>query len=74
MPIYVLVAQLIGLFAGWFDGMPPKGRGLGLIGNMIIGLVGALIGGVLVDTLARTHNRSISVRKIGLLLVSPGAD
>jgi uncharacterized membrane protein YeaQ/YmgE (transglycosylase-associated protein family) len=38
---------LIGLVAGWLAGMFMKGRGLGLLGNMVVGMIGALIGGSL---------------------------
>jgi len=41
-----LVAFLfIGLLAGWLSGLIAKGRGFGLVGNLIVGLVGAFIGG-----------------------------
>ena len=35
---------LIGLCAGWLAGMFTNGRGFGVLGNMIIGVVGALVG------------------------------
>jgi uncharacterized membrane protein YeaQ/YmgE (transglycosylase-associated protein family) len=38
---------LIGLVAGWLAGKLVKGRGFGLVENMIIGVIGALIGGYL---------------------------
>jgi uncharacterized membrane protein YeaQ/YmgE (transglycosylase-associated protein family) len=38
---------LIGLLAGWLAGMLVKGRGFGWLANMIIGVIGALIGGFL---------------------------
>tara|TARA_A100001391_G_scaffold197681_1_gene178116 strand:+ start:725 stop:970 length:246 start_codon:yes stop_codon:yes gene_type:complete len=38
---------LIGLVAGWLAGMILKGRGFGIIGNMIAGVVGAFAGGYL---------------------------
>jgi uncharacterized membrane protein YeaQ/YmgE (transglycosylase-associated protein family) len=36
---------LIGLAAGWLAGHLVKGRGFGLVENLIIGVIGALIGG-----------------------------
>jgi uncharacterized membrane protein YeaQ/YmgE (transglycosylase-associated protein family) len=36
---------LIGIAAGWLAGQIMKGGSYGLIGNMIIGVIGALIGG-----------------------------
>jgi uncharacterized membrane protein YeaQ/YmgE (transglycosylase-associated protein family) len=40
--IYFLV---VGLVAGWLAGQIMKGRGFGLVGNLVIGVIGALIGG-----------------------------
>ena len=36
---------LIGLIAGWLAGVIMKGGGYGVIGDIIVGIVGALIGG-----------------------------
>ena len=36
---------LIGLIAGWLAGQVMKGGGYGIIGDMIVGVIGALIGG-----------------------------
>jgi uncharacterized membrane protein YeaQ/YmgE (transglycosylase-associated protein family) len=43
---------VIGLVAGWLAGVIMPGRGFGLIGDLIIGLVGAFIGGLIVSILA----------------------
>jgi uncharacterized membrane protein YeaQ/YmgE (transglycosylase-associated protein family) len=36
---------LIGLCAGWLAGQFMKGSGFGLLGNLIVGVIGALLGG-----------------------------
>lgn len=36
---------LIGLLAGWLAGTLARGRGFGCVTNVILGLVGAVIGG-----------------------------
>ena len=36
---------LIGLVAGWLAGLLMKGRGFGWLVDMIVGVIGALIGG-----------------------------
>jgi uncharacterized membrane protein YeaQ/YmgE (transglycosylase-associated protein family) len=41
----LLIFLFIGALAGWLAGMTMKGRGFGLVGNIILGIVGALIGG-----------------------------
>jgi uncharacterized membrane protein YeaQ/YmgE (transglycosylase-associated protein family) len=38
---------LIGLAAGWLAGQFMKGGGFGLIGDLIVGVIGALLGGLL---------------------------
>ncbi len=37
----------IGLTAGWLSGVIMTGRGLGVLADITLGLVGALVGGVL---------------------------
>jgi len=36
---------LIGLIAGWLAGKIMKGSGYGVVGDVVIGIVGAMIGG-----------------------------
>lgn len=36
---------ITGIIAGWLAGMIVKGRGFGLIGDLVIGLLGGLLGG-----------------------------
>jgi uncharacterized membrane protein YeaQ/YmgE (transglycosylase-associated protein family) len=36
---------VIGLVAGWLAGMILKGGGFGLVGNLIVGILGSLLGG-----------------------------
>ncbi len=43
-PIYFL---LIGLAAGWLAGMFMKGHSFGIVGNLGIGVIGAILGGFL---------------------------
>ena len=42
---------IIGILVGWVAGLITKGRGHGLIGNLIVGVVGAFAGGYLFDLL-----------------------
>ena len=42
---------IIGIVAGWLAGQIMKGRGFGLVGNLVVGVVGAIIGGYLAGTL-----------------------
>jgi uncharacterized membrane protein YeaQ/YmgE (transglycosylase-associated protein family) len=38
---------IVGLIAGWLAGELMRGSGFGLVGNIIVGVVGALLGGFL---------------------------
>ncbi len=38
---------IIGIVAGWLAGQIMKGGGFGLIGDLIVGVIGALLGGFL---------------------------
>ncbi len=40
-------AIVIGLIAGWLAGKIIKGKGFGLVGNLIVGVIGALLGSFL---------------------------
>ena len=42
---------IVGLVAGWLAGVIMKGGGFGVIGDIIVGIVGALIGGWLFSTM-----------------------
>ncbi|HXW85077.1 MAG TPA: GlsB/YeaQ/YmgE family stress response membrane protein [Candidatus Binataceae bacterium] len=38
-------AIIVGIIAGWAAGKVVRGRGYGLIGDLILGLIGGVIGG-----------------------------
>lgn len=42
---------LIGLCAGWLAGQLTKGGGFGVIGDIVVGVIGALLGGFLFGNL-----------------------
>jgi uncharacterized membrane protein YeaQ/YmgE (transglycosylase-associated protein family) len=41
----LIVILVIGLIAGWLAGKLMKGSGFGIIGDIIVGVIGAFIGG-----------------------------
>jgi uncharacterized membrane protein YeaQ/YmgE (transglycosylase-associated protein family) len=47
----LLVILFVGLIAGWLAGHIVRGTGFGIIGDLIVGIVGALIGGWLLPRL-----------------------
>ncbi|MEZ5862489.1 MAG: GlsB/YeaQ/YmgE family stress response membrane protein [Geminicoccaceae bacterium] len=45
MALGIVLFLLIGILAGWIAGKLIQGGGFGLIGNMVVGVVGAVLGG-----------------------------
>ena len=43
----LLIALIIGAIAGWLAGLLVQGTGFGLLGDILVGIVGAIIAGVL---------------------------
>jgi uncharacterized membrane protein YeaQ/YmgE (transglycosylase-associated protein family) len=41
----LIILLIIGAIAGWLAGVIVKGYGFGLVGNIVVGIVGAFIGG-----------------------------
>ena len=42
---------IVGLVAGWLAGVLVKGGGFGVIGDLVVGVIGAFLGGFLFSTL-----------------------
>jgi uncharacterized membrane protein YeaQ/YmgE (transglycosylase-associated protein family) len=42
--VYLIWVILIGILAGWLAGQITKGRGFGVLGDLIVGVVGSLLG------------------------------
>lgn len=59
---------LIGAIAGWLAGLITKGGGFGILGNIVIGILGAVIGG----WIARELQISVGSGMLGSLLVATG--
>jgi len=62
---------VIGAIAGWLAGKFMKGKGFGLVGDIIVGIIGALIGGFLLGGLLASFGiiGSIIVAFIGAIIL-----
>jgi uncharacterized membrane protein YeaQ/YmgE (transglycosylase-associated protein family) len=72
MTMDLLWYLIVGLIAGWLAGKIMKGGGYGIIGDLILGIVGAMIGGNLFGWLgiyAGGLIGSIIVATIGAILL-----
>jgi uncharacterized membrane protein YeaQ/YmgE (transglycosylase-associated protein family) len=49
MPGGLIAWILVGLISGFLAGQVMKGGGFGVLGDLVVGLVGALVGGFLVS-------------------------
>ena len=57
--IYLIYCLLIGLAAGWLAGKLMERHSFGVVGNLVVGVIGAILGGVLF--------RFVGLLTIGLL-------
>lgn len=57
---------VIGLIAGWLAGVLVKGGGFGLVGDIIVGVLGAVLGGFLFRSLGVSAGGGL----IGSILVA----
>jgi uncharacterized membrane protein YeaQ/YmgE (transglycosylase-associated protein family) len=67
---------VVGAIAGWLGGQVMKGRGFGLLGDIIVGIAGGLVGGWLSGVLFHLNDvvnginvTSIVVAFIGAILL-----
>ncbi|TVR08698.1 MAG: GlsB/YeaQ/YmgE family stress response membrane protein [Salinarimonadaceae bacterium] len=56
----LLVILLVGAVAGWLAGQIVKGYGYGLLGNIVVGIVGAFLAGLLFPQLGLTIGTGIA--------------
>lgn len=64
---------VVGLVAGWLAGVLVKGGGFGLVGDLVVGVIGALLGGFLFSRLGVAADAgllgSIIVATIGAVIL-----
>ncbi len=71
-PESILAWIVIGAIAGWLAGLLVKGYGFGLIGNIIVGILGAGIAGILaprLDLYTESNGRNIVAALLGALIL-----
>ena len=65
----ILAWLLIGLIAGVLAGMVMRGGGFGIIGDIVVGIIGALIGGFLFSALGSTGVTGFNIWSIFVAFV-----
>ncbi len=56
----LIVFLIVGAIAGWLAGLIVKGFGFGLLGNIVVGIVGAIIAGWLLPRIGLIIGGGIS--------------
>lgn len=65
---------ILGLIAGWLAGVLVKGSGYGVVGDIVLGILGALVGGAITSTLMGVditgfNLESLAVAVLGAIVV-----
>ncbi|HLY78098.1 MAG TPA: GlsB/YeaQ/YmgE family stress response membrane protein [Caulobacteraceae bacterium] len=61
----LLIFLVIGALAGWLGGIVVKGYGLGLVGDMVVGVIGSFIGGWLFSYFHIVHGAGFLGNLVG---------
>ena len=64
---------VLGLVAGWLAGKLSRGRGFGCIGDLLLGLIGSVVGGWIFTKLGIVHEHtflySLAVATVGAVVL-----
>lgn len=69
----VLAWIVVGLIAGWLAGMVVKGGGFGVIGDIVVGILGALLGGFLASVVFGQGDVVNGINLVSILVAFIGA-
>jgi uncharacterized membrane protein YeaQ/YmgE (transglycosylase-associated protein family) len=69
----ILAWIIVGIIAGWLAGVVMKGSGYGVVGDIILGIVGALVGGFLAGALFGIPDPISGVNPSTLIIAFLGA-
>jgi uncharacterized membrane protein YeaQ/YmgE (transglycosylase-associated protein family) len=64
---------VVGLIAGWLAGIVVRGSGYGLIGDLIVGIVGALLGGWIAENVLHIGAGVSGINLVSILVAFGGA-
>ncbi len=71
--MHLIWFALVGLVAGWLAGKIMKGSGYGVVGDIVIGVIGAFVGGYLFSILGVSIGGgtlgSIAVATVGAVVL-----
>ena len=64
---------VVGLIAGWLAGVVMRGGGYGIVGNIVVGILGALLGGFLAASLFNLGDAVNGINVTSILVAFLGA-
>ena len=64
---------IVGAIAGWLSGQVMKGRGFGLLGDIIVGVAGGLVGGWLASVLLKITDAVNGINVESILIAFVGS-
>ena len=65
----ILAWIVVGLVAGWLAGLVMRGGGFGIVGDVVIGILGGLVGGFLAASLLGIPD-AVNGINLGSILIS----
>jgi uncharacterized membrane protein YeaQ/YmgE (transglycosylase-associated protein family) len=69
----LLAWLVVGLIAGWLAGLVMRGGGYGVVGDIIIGIVGALLGGFIASAVFNLPDAVNGINVTSILVAFLGA-
>lgn len=69
----ILAWIVVGLIAGWLAGMVMKGGGYGIVGDILVGIVGALLGGFLASVLIGAQDTVNGINLVSIVTAFIGS-
>ena len=64
----IIIMLIIGAIAGWAAGQIMKERSLGLVGNIVVGVIGSFVGSKILSLLHLYHNHDFFGNLISSIL------
>ncbi len=64
---------IVGLIAGWLAGAIMRGGGFGIIGDIIVGILGALIGGFIAEAVFNIPDAVNGLNLVSIVVAVIGA-
>jgi uncharacterized membrane protein YeaQ/YmgE (transglycosylase-associated protein family) len=69
----ILAWLVVGLIAGWLAGQVMRGGGFGLVGDIIVGIIGAVVGGFLAATFLNMPDAVNGINVASVVVAFAGA-